>query len=71
MQVVFNGSVAYCPQSAWIMNATLRCDYACPGPESRIDVCARDNVLFGSELDEARQGTLVLWPGHMNLNLTC
>lgn len=37
------------------MNATLRCDYACiEGPESCIYCWVRDNVLFGSELDEAR-----------------
>lgn len=37
------------------MNATLRCDYAYKKrPKSCIYCCVRDNVLFGSELDEAR-----------------
>ena len=37
------------------MNATLRYDHTCiKWPESCAHCCARDNVLFGSELDEAR-----------------
>ena len=33
--ITYNGTIAYCPQEAWIIPGTLR-----------------DNVLFGSELDE-------------------
>ena len=54
VQVIFNGSMAYCPQSAWIMNATLRCGYTYTRVRIMHSLYTRDNVLFGSELDEAR-----------------
>ena len=41
-------------------------------PELSIHLYSRDNVLFGSELDEARYGTFVLCSGIVSyLNFTC
>ena len=36
------------------MNGTLRCDHAYKRARIAYSLLPRDNVLFGSELDEAR-----------------
>ena len=54
-KVIFGGKIGYCPQTAWIQNATLVSLYN----RYRMNCCEqfafkRDNVLFGQPFDEDR-----------------
>jgi ATP-binding cassette subfamily C (CFTR/MRP) protein 1 len=55
--VVLGGSVAYVPQSSWIMNANVRCAWL-SSREATSDQSLRQNILFGAEDDESRYGVL-------------
>lgn len=54
-KVTFGGRIGYCPQTAWIQNATLvgfQRDY--PTECTNINPIQRDNVIFGQTFDKDR-----------------
>lgn len=51
------GRIAYCPQTAWIQNATLVSPLQLFGKKKKIHVSyttQRDNIVFGQAFEEER-----------------